>query len=85
MRADMAQRADRDFGAGRVDRDAAPVSVRDGHHVVHARESRQDFRPDTPHGIFHRGATHCTVVVMPRIFFVPTLFPHCRSLQMYNL
>ena len=60
VQADVAQGADGDGGAGRVDGHAAAVGVRDGHHVVHVGKARQNFRLDAPHRVLHgrRHALH---------------------------
>ncbi len=42
----MAQRADRDLGAGGIDRHAAAVAVLQAHHTVHMRVARQQFAAD---------------------------------------
>ncbi len=46
VQADVAQRADRDLGARRVDRHAAAVAVLEADHVVDVRETRQQLRLD---------------------------------------
>jgi len=49
------------------------VSMSDGNDVVHPGKSRQDFVLIRRTAYSTVGATHWTVVVIPRIFFVPTL------------
>jgi hypothetical protein len=70
--ADVAQGADRDVGAGRLDGDAAAVGVLEADDVVDVRVQgsssslmRLTAKSTTPE-------THCTVVVMARMLRVPT-------------
>ena len=49
VQADVAQRADRDLGAGRVDGHAAAVGVFEADHVVDVRELRQQLGLDALH------------------------------------
>ena len=73
MRADVPQRPDRNRGAGRIDGHAAAVGVGDGDHVIDLREIAADLASIRRTAYSTVGATHCTVVVMPRMFLVPTL------------
>ena len=71
--ADVADRADRHRRAGRVDRHAAAVGVSDAPprrpRSGSAAAVRSLIRRTAKSTV---GATHCTVVVMPRMFLVPT-------------
>ena len=66
------QGADRHHGGGRIDRHAAAIGMGQRHHVIDVGIFRQQLALMRLTANSIVPATHCTLVVIARIFLVPT-------------